>query len=117
MKKVRLCWAAVCLVSALATGCGASSTSESQADTTTAAATITIAGMNYGAPVTVPPGAQIAVKNNDPVEHSVTSDNGGTFSIDVDGKEQGTFSAPSQPGDYPFHCTYHPSMHGTLIVK
>jgi plastocyanin len=26
-------------------------------------------------------------------------------------------TAPSQPGEYPFHCSYHPNMHGTLIVK
>jgi plastocyanin len=80
-------------------------------------ATITIASMNYGDPVTVPPGAQIAIKNNDSVEHSVTSDTAGKFTVDVDGNEQGTLSAPSEPGEYAFHCKYHPSMHGTLIVK
>ena len=73
--------------------------------------------MNYGEPVTVPPGAQIAIKNNDSVEHSVTSDTAGKFTVDVDGNEQGTLTAPSEPGEYAFHCKYHPSMHGTLIVK
>jgi len=24
---------------------------------------------------------------------------------------------PNEPGTYTFHCTYHPSMHGTLTVK
>ena len=66
--------------------------------------------MNYGDPVTVPPGAQIAIKNNDSVEHSVTSDAAGKFTVDVDGNEEGTLTAPSEPGEYAFHCKYHPSM-------
>jgi plastocyanin len=73
--------------------------------------------MNYGEPVTVPPGAQVAIKNSDSVEHSVTSDTAGKFAVDVDSNGQGTLTAPTAPGDYAFHCTYHPSMHGTLIVK
>ena len=133
MKRVGLFWAAMCLAAALATACGGSSnSSESQSGTATAtasgseatsapasasAATITIASMNYGDPVTVPPGAQIAIKNNDSVEHSVTSDTAGKFTVDVDGNEEGTLTAPSEPGEYAFHCKYHPSMHGTLIVK
>ena len=133
MKRFGLFWAAMCLAAALATACGGSSnSSESQSGTATAtasgseatsapasaaAATITIASMNYGDPVTVPPGAQIAIKNNDSVEHSVTSDAAGKFTVDVDGNEQGTLTAPSEPGEYAFHCKYHPSMHGTLIVK
>ena len=133
MKRFGLFWAAMCLAAALATACGgSSSSSENQSGTATAtasgseatsapasasAATITIASMNYGEPVTVPPGAQIAIKNNDSVEHSVTSDTAGKFTVDVDGNEEGTLTAPSEPGEYAFHCKYHPSMHGTLIVK
>jgi plastocyanin len=135
MKRFGLFWAAMCLVAALATACGGSSnSSESQSGTATAtasgseatsapapasasAATITIANMNYGEPVTVPPGSQISIKNNDSVEHSVTSDTAGKFTVDVDGNEQGTLTAPSEAGEYAFHCKYHPSMHGTLIVK
>ena len=131
MNRFSLWWAAVCLVAALATACGgSSSTSQQSTATATAsgseatsapaaasAATITIASMNYGEPVTVPPGAPIAIKNNDSVEHSVTSDAAGKFTVDVDGNEQGTLTAPSEPGEYAFHCKYHPAMHGTLIVK
>jgi plastocyanin len=78
---------------------------------------MTIASMNFGAPITVPPGSQIAIKNDDSVEHSVTSDTADKFSVDIDGNEQGTLTVPTEPGEYAFHCKYHPSMHGTLIVK
>jgi plastocyanin len=130
MKKLGMFGAAMCLVAALATACGGSSTttSESQSPTATATATasataapsgatITIAGMNFGQPLTVPPGAKITIKNNDSAEHSVTSDTAGKFDVEVEGNEQGSLTAPSEPGEYAYHCTYHPSMHGTLIVK
>ena len=82
-----------------------------------APADITIANMSYGQPITVSPGAQITIKNDDSVEHSVTSDAADKFSVDVDGNEEGTLTAPTEPGEYAYHCKYHPSMHGTLIVK
>ena len=137
MKRFGLFCGAICVVAALATACGGSSNStyESKSGTATAtsspsgeatkssapeaasAATITIANMNFGAPITVAGGAQVSVKNDDSAEHSVTSDTAGKFDMEVEGKEQGSFTAPTEPGEYPFHCTYHPSMHGTLIVK
>ena len=137
MKRFGLFCAAMCLVAAFATACGGSNTSTQKSETGTAtatasptataeqtsgpaaagAATITIASMSFGEPITVSPGAQIAIKNDDSAEHSVTSDTAGKFDVDVEGKEQGTLTAPTEPGEYAFHCTYHPSMHGTLTVK
>jgi plastocyanin len=124
MKRFGLFLAAMCLVAAFATACGGSSSTSEQSKSGTAAmtasgpaaATITIAGMGYGQPVTAPPGAQIALKNNDSVEHSVTSDAAGKFSVDVEANGGGTLTAPTEPGQYAFHCKYHPSMHGTLTV-
>ena len=137
MKRFGLFCAAMCLVAAFATACGGSNTSTQEKATGTAtatasptatagqtsgpaaaaAATITIASMSYGEPITVPPGAQITIKNDDSVEHSVTSDTADKFSVDVDGNEQSTLTVPTEPGEYAFHCKYHPAMHGTLIVK
>ena len=121
------------LVAGIATACGGSNSTDETTDTATqprgatatsenspsatAGATITIENMAFGEPLTVAPGAEIALVNNDSVEHSVTSDAAGAFDVDVEGKEKGTLTAPSQPGEYPFHCTYHPNMKGTLIVK
>jgi plastocyanin len=65
----------------------------------------------------VPPGAQIIVTKYDSVEHSVTADTASVFDVDIEGNADGSFTAPTEPGSYPFHCTYHPSMHGTLIVQ
>jgi plastocyanin len=137
MKRFGLFCAAMCLVAAFATACGGSKTTTQEPETGTAtatasptataeepsgpaaagAATITIANMSFGEPITVSPGAQITIKNDDSAEHSVTSDTAGKFDVEVEGKEQGTLTAPTEPGEYAFHCKYHPSMHGTLIVK
>jgi plastocyanin len=84
----------------------------------TAAATITIKDFEYGAPVTVPPGAVVMVTNMDTAAHTVTSDQDSAFDVNVAGSGgTATFTAPSAPGTYPYHCTYHPNMHGTLTVK
>lgn len=140
MKKICLFAAALCLVLTAATACGESSTTEERdtgtatmtgSPTTTAqatgtaeetapasagAATITIANMSFGEPITVPPGAQITIKNDDSAEHSVTSQTAGQFDVHVDGNQEATLTAPTEPGEYAFYCIYHPSMKGTLIV-
>jgi len=67
--------------------------------------------------VVVSPGAQVTVTNTDEDPHTVTSYTPGAFDIDIAAKSEATFTAPSQPGSYPFHCGNHTSMHGTLIVQ
>ncbi|MBB3600856.1 plastocyanin [Mycolicibacterium sp. BK556] len=79
--------------------------------------TIDISGMKFTSPVSVPPGATVTVTNADGAEHTVTADTGNAFDVEVDGKGTATFTAPTQPGTYAFHCTYHPSMHGQLTVQ
>ena len=94
-----------------------SATAEATAPAAAPAATITIENFTFNTPASVPAGATIAVKNSDPAEHSVTADSGNTFNVEIEGGETKTFTAPSQPGSYPYHCSYHPMMHGTLVVK
>jgi plastocyanin len=128
MKKIGTFLAAMAFVAALVTACGGSSssvestaavaeTSSAPNPTAVAGPTITIANMTFGRPLTVGPGTQVNIVNNDSVEHSVTSDTAGAFDQDVEGNEKATMTAPSKPGEYPFHCSYHPNMKGTLIVK
>ena len=82
-----------------------------------ASAQITIKGEKFSSDVTVSPGAQVTVINKDSVNHSVTSDAAGLFDADVNGNSQTTFTAPTKPGSYPYHCEIHSTMHGTLIVQ
>jgi plastocyanin len=78
---------------------------------------ITIEDFSFDVPDSVPPGADILVRNLDGVGHTVTADQGGTFDVAVGPGEEVTFTAPSQAGEYPFHCTPHPAMTSTLVVK
>jgi plastocyanin len=126
MKKIGTFLAAASVVAAVVTACGSSSSTTQASDTAAASEssatevagpTLTIANMAFGQPLTVAPGTQINIANNDTVEHSVTSDTAGAFDQDVDGGEKATLTAPNKPGEYPFHCSYHPNMNRTLIVK
>jgi plastocyanin len=126
MSRIGLVFGALLLLGAVATGCSsttapsASSSSPPVAMTGAPAAdgpTITISNMAFGDPITVSPGATITIVNADTAEHSVTSEPKGPFDTHVDGNTQKTFTAPTQPGEYPFICVYHPNMKGTLIVK
>jgi plastocyanin len=99
-------------------GGGSSGEATVQAPATTTAATITIRNFDYGAPASVPPGAVVTVTNLDSAAHTVTVDQGSAFDVEVrGGGGTATFTAPSVPGSYPYHCTFHPGMHGTLTVK
>lgn len=118
--------ATVLLMAALLLGgCGTGSPAASPGagTATTGAVTpeapvITIKDFGYGAPLTVAPGTIVTVTNMDSAGHTVTADQGQAFDVDVRGSGgTATFTAPSAPGSYPYFCTYHPNMRGTLIVK
>ncbi|MGO4186374.1 cupredoxin domain-containing protein [Pseudarthrobacter sp. TAF60_1] len=130
MKAIQV-WSAALLIAALSLGgCAAGgggsgvttvpgkAPDTGTASAATAAATITIQDFKYGAPITVPPGATVTVTNMDAAAHTVTADKGSAFDAKVAGHGgTATFTAPSAPGTYPYHCTHHPDMHGTLTVK
>lgn len=78
---------------------------------------ITIRNFEYEMPDSVPAGAEITVVNEDTAPHTVTTTETEDFDAIVGGGETTTFTAPSEPGDYPFICTYHPNMTGTLTVS
>lgn len=82
-----------------------------------AGSSMSIRGFAYS-DLTVAPGTTITVNNLDDAEHTVTSDTKGAFNADnVEKGTSVTFTAPTKPGKYAFHCTYHASMHGTLTVS
>lgn len=76
---------------------------------------ITISDFAFDVPDSVPPGAQVTVVNEDSSFHTVTADDG-TFDEGARKGEPVTFTAPEEPGEYPFHCTPHPNMTATLVV-
>jgi plastocyanin len=82
--------------------------------------TITIhSGPNGFAFATLPvqAGAKVTVKNLTTAQHTVTADTtAGGFDLAIDPGKTATFTAPSKPGAYGFHCNIHTYMMGTLTV-
>lgn len=111
---------AIALIGAVAllTACGGGGGGESS---TSAPASekvvITISDFAFSLPDSVPAGAQISVTNNDSVGHTVTADSGDAFDVSVAPGATATFAAPDKPGTYAFHCTPHPNMTSSLVVK
>jgi plastocyanin len=91
--------------------------SGSTASGSTTSATITIKNFKYTGATSVPARAQVTVKNDDTEAHTVTSDTSGAFDVKIDPGESVTFVAPAKTGSFPYHCTYHGNMHGTLKVS
>jgi plastocyanin len=66
---------------------------------------------------TVAPGATISVTNNDGVAHTLTSTQQHFDSGNIAPGQTVTFKAPTTPGSYPYLCTIHPFMTGTMTVS
>jgi len=106
-------------ISLLALSCGSSSSTSSP--TPMADVTITIAAnagiMSYSPnPATARVGQTVAWLNTAGQAHTATQD-GGRF--DTGNLSNGTVSTPlamNLAGSFPYHCTLHPSMVGTLII-
>jgi plastocyanin len=98
-------------------GSPSASSSTSTESGSTKAATITIKDFKFSGATSVPAGAQITVKNDDTEAHTVTSDTKGAFDVKVDPGKSTTFAAPAKAGSFPYHCTYHGNMHGSLKVS
>jgi plastocyanin len=66
--------------------------------------------------VTVPVGTTVTWTNHDDIPHTVVSTDGVFKSKvrDTDEKFSYTFT---KPGTYPYYCSVHPKMTGTVVVK
>jgi plastocyanin len=71
------------------------------------------------ASLTVSPGAVVTVRNEDSVTHTLTdkADSKLFNTGPVSPGQTKTFTAPDKPGSYPFLCTIHQFMTGTLVVR
>jgi plastocyanin len=79
-------------------------------------AVITIKNFGYTGSLTVKAGTKVTVVNDDSVPHTLTDKKRKFDTGSIGGGGKGSFTAPSQPGKYPFGCTFHPEMAGTLTV-
>ncbi len=112
--RLALVLAVVLALTALA-ACSSSSKSGSSSSSGSPVITMQNTAFNVAGPVKA--GATVDIKNNDPFTHTVTSDDGTSFNVSVDGGKTATITAPSKPGTYKFHCNIHSNMHATLIVQ
>ncbi|MBR7827332.1 cupredoxin domain-containing protein [Actinospica sp. MGRD01-02] len=106
----------------LLAGCSSSTNSTTSTGTTSAAAADTIVIKNFAfspATLTVAPGTKVTVMNEDSVTHTLTS-TASPHAFDTGDIAAGatmTFTAPGKAGSYPYICTIHTYMHGTLTVS
>jgi plastocyanin len=66
---------------------------------------------------TVSPGEKVTVKNQDSVVHTLTSNSGAFNSGPIMPHQSRTITAPSKSGSYPYKCSIHQYMTGTLTVR
>jgi len=108
---------------ALVVSCGGSSTtgtSNGNPTTTTPVVTTSVALQNFAfspANIQVASGAVVTFTNNDATAHNVTFSNATVGASGDFTSGAKTLAMPTAAGDYPFHCTIHAGMSGTVTVK
>ena len=115
--------AAVAIIAAACNGTGSSAygaPASTAATATTTAATATnaaaIKGFAFQPDVLkVEVGAKVTWTNDDTVAHTVSADTNSFASGNL--QPGGSFSFTfTRPGTYAYHCSIHPSMHGSIVV-
>lgn len=109
-------------------GCGGSSGTSMTSTTSSAAgsgqtsepvksATVDISNFAFNPDsVTIVTGGKVIWKNSDSVDHTVTSDDGAFDSGQL--ATGATFSRTfDKAGTFTYHCTNHPTMTATVVVK
>ena len=93
-------------------GYGSSNTPPANSGTSVSIINMSFSPVN----LTVTAGSTVKWTNNDGMIHTVTSDNGSFDSGNLAGgaSYSKTFSTA---GTFPYHCTIHPGMTGTITVK
>jgi plastocyanin len=62
-------------------------------------------------------GRSVTWKNRDGVNHTATSDIGGFFNTGTIASETQTTRTIFAAGAFPYHCSFHSSMHGTVRAR
>jgi plastocyanin len=110
-------------MSVLAAGCGSSSSPSTTAPTTSGTAVSIVSGSStltttaYSPnPVTVAVGGTVTWRNNDSVAHTSTANNSAWNSGTIAPGGNFSMTFPSA-GSFPYHCSIHPGMIGTVTVQ
>ena len=113
----RLAFSAL-VVATLIAGCGGGDDDATTATAPARASAITITDFKFTpAAITVASGAKVTLTNHGGQAHTVTADDGHSFdSGDVAAGASASIVAPPA-GTYPYHCTIHPFMKGSLTVS
>lgn len=106
----------------LVVGCGTTATSGRDSGGPPAAVpasnTVVIKDFTFvPASLTVAPGTKITVINEDQAPHTVTANDKSFDTRTIPGGQRGEITAPSKSGSYPYLCTIHQYMTGTLLVQ
>lgn len=66
----------------------------------------------------VAPGAEVTFRTNGTFAHTLHAEDGSFTAGNLSAGEERTFTAPMEPGEYPFVCLYHEDqgMRGVLVV-
>ncbi|WP_083974593.1 cupredoxin domain-containing protein [Kitasatospora mediocidica] len=95
------------------------SASASSSGSVAAGSAISIKNFTFiPADLTVAPGTTITVTNEDSTAHTLTATGAKAFDTGtIDPGKTATITAPAAAGSYPYICTIHQYMKGTLTVK
>jgi plastocyanin len=78
---------------------------------------VSISGFAFAEPtLEVAAGTRVSWVNDDPTEHTVTSEDG-SFDSGPIAPGEGFAVRFAEPGDYPYVCAIHPDMRGTVAVS
>lgn len=103
-----------------ATESNTNSSIPSQDQSVVSTGSIDIKNMMFTPPqISIKKGGTVTWTNNDSVVHTVTddlTDVGGPSSTDIQPGSTYTFTF-NKTGSFQYHCTYHPSMRGTIVVE
>jgi plastocyanin len=95
-----------------------SSGSSSQVAAGASSSAVKISNFKFApASVSVKQGTRVIVTNQDSTGHTATADDGDSFDTGTLAQGASQAISVSKPGSYPYHCSIHPFMHGTLVVK
>ena len=67
--------------------------------------------------ITVAAGTEVMWTNQDDIPHTVTSNDGKSFSSQLLDTGDELHQRFTKPGTYPYHCALHPFMTATVIVR